>query len=263
MHIERRRHMPRIRFVFMTDKHFPHQDKEALATAMNLTEDLQPDWILNGGDDIDAYDVSSFDKDPLRIENLQDELDMVREHYREMRHRCPHARIVVKIGNHDERIYKYLKSKAPGLASLRCLRIPELFGLDEIGAEFYNGRQKFELFPGVVMTHGSGMVRSKSGYTAMGQLEKRGVSGLSGHTHRLGRIWKTTQAGTVSWIEGGCLCQLNPEYGDDSSMNWQQGLVVGEIIDNKYCTFNIVEINEDKTAVFNRRLYTPTGVITP
>lgn len=82
------------------------------------------------------------------------------------------------------------------------------------------------MFRGLLIKHGN-IVRQHACYSAKAELERNGVSGISGHTHRLGQIFKRNVAGAHTWIEAGCLCELDAEYLDGQTADWQQGLAVG------------------------------------
>ena len=53
-----------------------------------------------------------------------------------------------------------------------------------------------------------------------------GISGISGHTHRLAPYKKSGYTPRV-WWEQGCLCRLDPDY-IIGKPNWEQGVMVGE-----------------------------------
>ena len=262
LEIKRKRRADRLTVFYFPDIHHPNEDKKSLASAMNLCEDLSPDIIINLGDVLDCYSISRFDKDPTRVASLQEEFDAGRAHFEELRRRNPEARIIVKEGNHEERLQRYLWSQAPSLSSLRCLTVPEQLGLQNLGIEWVPAKQSFRL-GSLIVTHGT-TVRSKSGYTAHGEMMARQMSGISGHTHRLSSVWKTTCSGTLRWVEAGCLCDLNPEYGGDRALDWQQGVVVGHWLkshDQDRLDLTIIPIR-DHIAHYQGRLYTPDGVLT-
>jgi hypothetical protein len=102
--------------------------------------------------------------------------------------------------------------------------VPELLHLKILKIEYVeSGIMDFH---GYMVKHGN-LIRSRSGYTATGELEKLGRSGLSGHSHRLSQIYKRNMAGMFSWTECGCLCSLDPEYAEGAVMDWGHGLAYG------------------------------------
>lgn len=164
------------KFVVLSDIHFPYQDDKALKAVYKFLEQHPVDTIILNGDILDFYDVSSFDKDPSRINSLQKEIDMANKFFSQLRKRHS-GRIIFIGGNHDaDRLERYLK-KHPELYSLNALKIDRILNLNEYGIDFY--RDEFRL-GSLKIIHGD-MVRKFSAYTARGELEKHDTSGISGH----------------------------------------------------------------------------------
>ena len=210
------------KFVVLSDIHFPYQDDKALKAVYKFLEQHPVDTIILNGDILDFYDVSSFDKDPARINSLQKEIDMANKFFSQLRKRHS-GRMIFIGGNHDaDRLERYLK-KHPELYSLNVLKIDRILNLNEYNIEFY--RDEFRLGT-LKVIHGD-IVRKFSGYTARAELEKHDCSGISGHVHRLAIYYKRTPTRDLMWAESGCLCDLNPEYIDCPS--WTQGFLYGII----------------------------------
>lgn len=77
-----------------------------------------------------------------------------------------------------------------------------------------------------LVKHGT-VVRSESGATAKAEYSLAGISGISGHTHRLARYRKAGYA-QREWLEQGCLCRLDPDYVAGGLPNWTIGCAIGE-----------------------------------
>lgn len=228
MEIKRKRRAHRSKVFFWPDVHFPHEDKPAVSCAENLCRHVAPDLIVILGDLLDCYAVSRYDKDPRRIGSLQDEIDQGTAFLRRLRNDHPAAEIVYKEGNHEERMQKFLWSKAPALASLRALELSDLLELDELDIRYIKAAERYSL-GALTVTHGH-VVRTGSGNSARGEMVKRATSGISGHTHRLGHVMHTNGNGTAGWVEAGCLCSFSADYIGDYSPDWQHGVVIGHQI---------------------------------
>lgn len=220
------------RAVVYGDAHFPYQDDKALAIVQGIAKEVKPHVLLNVGDVVDCWQISRFDKNPTRRDSLQDNIDQAREHLAQMAAIVPNARRVLLEGNHEDRLGRTicgLEGAQRELAKLRAFQNamtwPVLLGLDDIGWEWVKGRDqsKTQILPKLITKHGT-VVRKWSGLTARGEWEKYGASGLSGHTHRLGHFLHRDHNGTATWLETGCTCSLEPEYGTD--FDWQQGCIV-------------------------------------
>jgi hypothetical protein len=130
--------------------------------------------------------------------------------------------------------------------------------LEEIGWEFvpYVGQgtrmKKNSPVPPVLTKHGN-VIRKWSGYSARGEYEKHGTSGISGHVHRMGLFYHRDDRGPHVWIENGCLCKIDPEYAEHP--DWQQGFsVITYTEDGEYFGVEPVAIHEGK-AIFRGRVY--------
>lgn len=210
------------KFVVLSDIHFPYQDDKALKAVYKFLEQHSVDTIILNGDILDFYDVSSFDKDPDRVNSLQKEIDMATKFFKKLRIIKPEVRIVFIKGNHEYRLERYLK-KHPELYSLDALKLPNLLDLKKYNIEYSD---KGIRLGNLKIIHGD-MVRKFSGYTARGELEKHDSSGICGHVHRLSCYYYRTPERYLAWYESGCLCDLNPEYINEP--NWQQAFLYGYI----------------------------------
>lgn len=92
------------KFVVLSDIHFPYQDDKALKAVYKFLEQHPVDTIILNGDILDFYDVSSFDKDPERVNSLQKEIDLAQKFFKKLRQLAPNARIVFIKGNHCSRL---------------------------------------------------------------------------------------------------------------------------------------------------------------
>lgn len=222
----------------VTDEHFPHQDDHARSLALKIVRDFNPDVRICGSDGMDFYSISKFDKDPDRIASttLQDEINQWKAGQREWRDASPNARPLFLLGNHEDRLRKYLW-RHPELWGLEALKLQNVLGFAELGIENQDGNEIL-LHNKLLIKHGE-RVRTHSAYSAKAELEKEfySVSILSGHTHRGGVHYATTRKGVVEAHECFCLCRLDPEY--TSNPNWQQGIVLAEV-DKNY--LSIVDI---------------------
>lgn len=200
------------------DAHIPFQDSERLE---QVFEDVRGcDHIILGGDWMDAYTISAFDKNPERRKRLKDEFAEGRRWLYLLREQNPEARIDFLEGNHEDRFRRYIWRRCPELAGLRGLSVPEQLDLDKLGIN-YHGSSGFTAY-GVRFKHGS-KVCQKAGYTAHAELAKHNTNGVSVHTHRLGFAVRTTAEGELQWWwEGGHVCDTDSaEYVD--CPDWQAG----------------------------------------
>lgn len=218
--------------VLYGDTHVPFADAAAIKVVQGVVRDVKPDVLVNMGDLVDCWQISRFDKDPTRLDTLQDNIDEARKHLHEMAQIAPKARRVLLEGNHENRLSRCIASLDGGQREIPRLRAfqeaiqwPNLLQLAAIGWEWIPEREQSRatILPKIIVKHGN-VVRKWSGWSGKGEWEKYGRSGASGHTHRLGWFVHRDHNGNANWIETGCTCKLEAPYGVD--FDWQQGCVV-------------------------------------
>lgn len=210
--------------IFLGDWHYPLADEHTAEIAFKFLSWFKPHALFILGDFLDCGSVSKFVNNPDRALDLQADCDAGAAVLKRLRRTCPGATIKVLEGNHERRIVKYLWSGAKELSKLRCLQLPNLLQLGDIGALYYDVYQPVR-WHGLHVEHGD-RASKHSGYTARAMLEARGVSGISGHTHRLGAYYRTDESGVKAWFENACLCRLDMEYIIGAA-NWQHGFSLG------------------------------------
>jgi hypothetical protein len=207
------------KIVTLSDWHVPFEDPVVVEIELQFCKHEQPKIIVLH-ELHDFYEVSRFDKDPARRDTLQDEIDQVNRYMKRLREYCPKSRIILLKSNHTDRMKKYLWRQAPGLHSLRALTLRKLLELDNFKIEF---KESFT-YKKVLFKHGD-IIRKFSSYTARGEFDKEGMSGVSGHTHRLGVYFTRLRGGSYVWIESGCGCKLSADYIEGIA-NWQNGFSI-------------------------------------
>lgn len=230
------------RHVMIGDTHGYFVDQEVWKAVLDFIRDFKPDQINCLGDMVDFYDVSRYTKNPNRRAYLHSEIKFTKEVvFGELRRAAPKARIVWKGGNHEDRLQRYLWSRAPELASLPALDMRNLFDLQSLKIEYTTDSLKVG---DIELTHGH-MARKHSGWTAKAMLDDYGTSVIHNHTHRLGAIYKTDRSGSYVAFENGCLCRLDPEF-IPGVPNWQHGFSVGWVLPSGRFHFEQIAILDGK-----------------
>lgn len=207
--------------VVTNDWHVPFHDPTIVDLFLNWCKYNKPDAIHINGDFIDFPQISKYDKDPQRLLNLQDDLDVGIDLLSRIRKSNPSAKIYFHDGNHEDRLKKYKWSR-PELAKLRSMNIPAMLEFERNDiiyqkyGEPYVWQNKFMIY------HGS-VARGASGASAKGELEKWGISGISGHVHRGGSHSKTDARGERVWYENFCMCMKEKVDYLVGVPNWQHG----------------------------------------
>lgn len=243
------------------DRHGVHADPRAEAVLYQVLKDVQPEIVINVGDDVDCYAISSFDRNPARAQTLQDEIDNTRAHLHQVSQIVPNADKYWLEGNHEDRLRRTIWRLPGAAAELAKLKVfqetmtwPTLVSTASIGWEFVSSaaQSRKSILPRLTTVHGS-RVGAFSGFTAKLEMLRYGRSGMSGHTHRLGQVFHRDLNGSHTWIETGCLCSLDPDYVRDP--DWQQGLaVVTYTPDDKWFNVELVYI-ENGQAQYRENKY--------
>lgn len=221
--------------LIISDLHIPFHDPAALEVAVARGVKWQPDCLLINGDFGDFYSISRFDKDPT-VSHLRDEIDAMRQGLGWLRQKFPKARIVYKLGNHDEWWEAYLCRKAPELVGLNCTKLENILtedigdGTGEIGGiEFVKDQRRIMLgkLP-VLHGHELGKGFAPPVNPARGAFLKAIDHILVGHHHQYSTHQsKTIMGKIIVTFSTGCLCQMNPKFARVNQ--WAHGFAEVEV----------------------------------
>lgn len=240
-----------VNIVFVSDLHIPYEDKKVVNLFFKFLEANKKDidYLILGGDIIDFYSLSRFNKDPRRALNIQEDLDKVYAFMKRCREILSNVRekieqnlriqynILFIPGNHERRLRTYKWTRAPELAYLRCLEPEELFRLNELNIKWVPKRWRYKK---IWFMHGN-IISKHSGWTAQKIRAEYGVNVVCGHSHRTGKSNKTDLGGNCGGWESGCLCRLDPEYLEGIA-NWQHGFSLINYYKDKIFYVNNIDI---------------------
>ena len=215
------------------DSHSGFQCNSTLSAVYRLIAALNPHVVIHIGDLLDAYNLSKFSKDIYRLENLNDEMATANHILRNTKQSAPKAKRFLLEGNHELRLRAVINSTSNQIQELLKINFlrenlswDRLLGLHTHDFEWVSDedQQYGAIIPNLLIKHGN-VVRKYSGYTARAEFEPSGVSGISGHTHRLGSYYHKTLHGQFSWHEIGCTCRID-KVDYLRFPNWQNGCAV-------------------------------------
>ena len=211
----------RFNIIKLNDAHVPFDDPEAIRCALDFCERIQPDIIITD-EWMDFYELSRFLKDPQMATGytLHEARLKTWDYFEQIHKACPAAKRIHLNANHTKRMQKYLYKNAQELCGLPEFTLDKFMDWKRFNIEYMNyfvARDQF------LFKHGD-RVHKFSAYTAKNELDNEGMSGASGHSHRLGQHYRTKRGGEYTWMECGCLCDLKQEYMEDKIADWQHGL---------------------------------------
>lgn len=235
---------PRKGFV-ISDHHAPHHEPIFHKLVLERLRDRQPDFIEVNGDLLDFPDISTHRSRDEYNQTVNECLAGGFQILRDYRHVCPDAEIILKRGNHDERLdirqidhSPELRKIAPGggfdfdgeADERPWHHLSRLLYLDELHVTYIDEhweQAKTKPSPKLTLRHGFSTSENGAGKQ---MLEKLSGSTLQGHDHRFGLTLKTTHLEDDDLeiraaIQGGCACTIPGGLGyvKGGEPNWQNG----------------------------------------
>lgn len=218
------------KILVLSDIHIPYHDEKAVEAAIEYGKKQKPDIILLNGDIGDFYAVSRHDKDPRRSLFLSDELDLIRQFLFWLRKQFPKARILYKIGNHENRLERFLVKEAPALIGTTDFEIASLLRFDELRIECVGSLNLVKLGK-LSVYHGHELPQGMSSPVnpARGIWMRVQETMMAGHWHRVSEHTETTGISkqVSSCWSTGCLCDLSPDYAIVN--RWSHGFAIVEV----------------------------------
>jgi len=213
-------------YLVLGDVHCPYHDRKALKLALESCPN--PQGILLNGDFQDHYGLSKWEKDPRR-RDFAKELDVGREMVRVIRNQRPHARIIWKLGNHEERYERYMQIKAPELLNVPDFEIEHLYRCKEYGIEIVKDMRPITIGKLYVL-HGHEYRCSISNPVnpARGLFLRSKTLALCSHFHQSSNHSENTlDDRRLVCFSTGCLCDLHPRYMPLNK--WNHGFAIVNI----------------------------------
>lgn len=218
----------------ISDTHSTFLDPFTWHCFLQAIQDLKPNGVLFNGDTLEGSEISRFPKIPGWTVPLQLEFDFQWEMARQVR-TIHDEDFFIDGGNHGiDRWANYLTQTATAAASLRCLRIDKLMGLDEFDIQLMQGgtiaspkgteddEQGFLMFGFYRPHHGTKLGKNP----AASELAAIGRSGQSGHVHRADMAFGCTEKDKgLSWMctPMGCTERVARAYIKSPNKGWQKG----------------------------------------
>lgn len=221
----------------LADLHVPFHDPTAVDIAIRYGKKLGVDCIIIGGDLMDFYAASSWERDP-RLRSLKKELDLGERFIEVLRDTFPKAQIIYQEGNHEERLWRYAWRNMPELAKLPELTLKELLHLSDYGVQLIDGKKPILAGPHLHLLHGHefGGFMTNPVNPARGLFLRAKVNAVCNHFHQTSSHTEPGLGHPVSTWSGGCLCNLHPRYRPINK--WNHGFMVLELHRNAWSVTN-------------------------
>jgi predicted phosphodiesterase len=199
------------KWLVIGDLHLPFHDPDAIRAAVDDGRRAGVSGVLVNGDMLDFYALSNHYREPDKG-RVKDEIEKGRAFLHWLRSQFPTAQLSYKLGNHDERLRRYLAERAPELFDLDDLQLENLLRVRDHGVEVVGDKRvvmlgKLAVIHGHEYRGGGGVQPSRWLYL------RTGDSALTNHFHRVDHYtFRTINDREVGMWSVGCLCHKSPAY---------------------------------------------------
>lgn len=225
--------------LLLFDIHIPHHDTSAISIAVDYAKkhfDIK--HIIFGGDLLDCEALSRFEKSK-DTRKFSDEIYAANSFLREILAEFPGIGATYIMGNHEERIEKYILKNAPELAELPGLALPDLLDFSGKSIQLVDNRKILEALGSAFRYHGWSILHGHElgicpvTDPARRYLERAKTNVIVGHIHKTdSRIMTTLDGQIIKCCSVGTLAKRNPKYMPFNA--WIQGFAVMEHSDSWY-----------------------------
>jgi predicted phosphodiesterase len=220
-------------FLF-ADIHVPVFCREALTIAIKRLKESKPDYVILDGDFFEFGQISKYLQSDSRYPDLGMEIESGKILLQIIRNAAPNSKIIFKLGNHDERLERYIMEGKPQAATLKHVKLSEQLEFDKLGIT--EVRLAPVMIGKLALYHGHEMFGAESSKNpAESFLMKMPQDLAIGHVHRYSYAYRYKSAlhdpegmrVKIRAFTVPCLRTLNPSWNilADAYRNggWQNG----------------------------------------
>jgi hypothetical protein len=246
-----------LRWLMVSDIHFPHHDPRKVDLFMQVAKALKPDAIDLLGD-IDNADTTSRWADGTTKEAFSIEDEGVRDtknFLMELKGILPKADKHFHDGNHGwTRHEAYIDKKAPTLSGLISPDL--LYGYTNAGFAWHRYDEPPVKRFGDVYAHHGEAISKHAGESVRNDVTNWGVSLVRGHSHRQG-IYNLTYDLTGQRLRGYEIGHLTDESKLTYSIakNWQPGFAFANVENGEYPHIQLINISPDYVCFVDGRKF--------
>lgn len=214
------------RWLLLYDVHAPDHDPIAIRAMLDWVsrKENRCDGIIYPGDLYDNYQISSWSHSPKKM-RFSEEIKRATALIDAIDDAVQPKRTIVKLGNHDDRWDRYLRSHAQELDGVKGTTYEEIFGLKDRGIECVP-RMHILRYHALHILHGDewGGWGNQVNPARTAAVKLRACA-IVGHGHQTSEHTLPSIGGTQTacWSVG-CLCNLHPEYRMIN--DWNHGFAV-------------------------------------
>jgi hypothetical protein len=240
-------------YIIVPDIHVPFHDRKFIKLTNKIIKEINPDGLVQLGDALDAFQISTYSKDPARRNYLVEDIDEYKLILNEWaRNLKSGAQIHLLCGNHENRLSRYIAGQCRDLHGL----VPDWKTLLGIDLRNKCGTHKWHWHPymkwnscqigDVVIHHGF----YYNQHVAMTMLAKYKCSMISGHVHR------------VQYVTDGHHYAATLGHGSDESdtahnpvpTGWQQCLGLLHVSNSGKTSLDIITVKDGKAVLHGKQI---------
>lgn len=195
------------------DTHVPYHDRPAIQTMVRHAKKRRVDVVIVNGDMIDMFALSRWEKDPRKRKFAPNAMTSL-EFLRWLRATFPKARIIWKLGNHEERFESYMWTKAPELLDVPQFQFEAIYELEQVGVELVRDKRPIRAGDvNIIHGHEYRFAISNPVNAARGLFLRGKCHAITNHFHQSSQhSEKSLESKVISTWSLGCLCDLHPDY---------------------------------------------------
>ncbi len=238
--------------LIVPDVHAPYHDRRAWELMLSVARELRPETIVVIGDLVDFYSVSAHSKDPNRAFKLEAEVESGVALLGQLDDLGATKKVFTE-GNHENRLERYLRDKAPELYGMAALS--DFLVLEENGWVLVPYQQHIKLGK-VYYTHDAGKTGRYSTYQTLDAFQH---SVVFGHSHRMSYVVEGDATGAskvgaqFGWL--GDVSKADYMHRVKANRDWATGFGVSYTDHQTGHTFLTPIPIVQGRCVFNGRLY--------
>lgn len=235
-------------FLIVPDVHFPYECQNFIKLTYKILRSQKFDGIVQLGDALDFWQLSTYDKDPSRKNTIMDDIDQWNKVLTKWSSLLPrNAEIHLLEGNHEFRLHRYIARHARDLHEI-VRPMPELLNLKERNA---SGSVVFKWHPynkwsscqigDCTLLHGFYFNQ----HVAATNLAKYRRNIICGHTHR------------VQYVSDGVHFSASLGHGSDEHLTahqptptgWTQALGILSVNNDGRTSLEIITIKDGQCQI--------------
>lgn len=242
-------------FLVASDFHRPFHCPVATELFENVAKDIKPDYIILNGDICDFYSLNTYGpKHPVVEENLESEIDSLRDWLYKLKQDNPSSEIIFSEGNHEKRYEKFVLKNCPSFWNR--LRLEEELKLSIHDIKYHRYNKPLAINNGsILFQHSPPSYSENAARTSIKKKVDR--SYIWGCTHRpdwallVGDSGNLYEGHNLGWMGSINVALQNQEVFDfmKSHDSWAQSFGVGVFTDKMF-HFQQSVIKENRTMVF-------------